>query len=377
MPIGQNPTARQRYLQAVELRDRGYNFTQIASALGYQRSSNARHAWIQGLHILGRTSEVPATRTVRIHSGRTTHTVTAVELIGLSTNFDYTFGIEIECIGQSPSQCARSLTAAGVRCDDAGYTHAVMPQWKAVRDGSLSTYGNGGAAEVVSPVLRGQDGMNQIRTVMGILRDAGSSTNTSCGMHIHIGMDSLTATEQARVILQHCKWQAAFDAFITVARQSNSYASKRTIGQATQLAEGWADNSRPVDRRRSISENQGRYYTLNLNSFYKYGTFEFRMHGGSLNGTNATAWIALHHGFIAACAANDLPNIMDAGRWAGNDDLYTDLLESLSRATRTTRETQKHASSMLLDHLYRGSYITEDVYNHLTARACNLPARTN
>lgn len=374
MPIGQNPTARNRYLQAVQLRDSGYNFTQIASALGYQRSSNARHAWIQGLRLLGRESEVPATRTVRIHTGRTTHAVTAVELIGLSTNFEYTFGIEIECIGNSPAACARSLTAAGVRCNDAGYTHAVVADWKAVRDGSLSG-GSNGAAEVVSPVLRGQDGMNQVRTVMGILRDAGSHTNSSCGMHIHIGMDTLTANEQARVILNHAKWQAAFDAFITVARQSNSYASKRPLPMATRLAEAWAENDGAS--RRSISDNQGRYYTLNLNSFYKYGTFEFRMHGGSLNGLNATAWIALHHGFIAACAANDLPNIMDVFSWVGANASYVDYLDGLGQGTRTTRDTQKFASSMLLDHLYRGSYITEDVYNHLTARACNLPARSN
>jgi hypothetical protein len=374
MPIGQNPTARQRYLRAVELRDQGYNFNQIAVALGYQRSSNARHAWIQGLRLLGRESEVPATRTVRIHTGRTTHAMTAVELIGLSTNFEYTFGIEIECIGNTPSNCARSLTAAGVRCDDAGYTHAVLPQWKAVRDGSLSANGMG-SAEVVSPVLQGQDGMNQVRTVMGILRDAGSSTNSSCGMHIHIGMDTLTATEQARVISQHAKWQAAFDAFITVARQSNTYASKRTLGMATRLAEEWANPQ--VDSRRTISDNQGRYYTLNLNSFYKYGTFEFRMHGGSLNGLNATAWIALHHGFIAAAAADDLPNIMDVNFWIGANASYLEYLDALNQATRTTRDTQKFASSMLLDHLYRGSYITEDVYNHLTARACNLPARSN
>ena len=371
MPIGQNPTARQRYLQAVDLRDRGYNFTAIALALGYQRSSNARHAWIQGLRLLGRESEVPATRTVRIHSGRTTHTVTAVELVGLSTNYEYTFGIEIECIGQTPSQCARSLTSAGVRCEDAGYTHEVRPQWKAVRDGSLC---GGNSAEVVSPVLRGQEGMNEVRTVMGILRDSGSTVNTSCGMHIHIGMDTLTATEQARVILLHCKWQSAFDAFITRQRQANSYAMKRTLAQASRLANAWAQSNGDPGPRRAISSNEGRYYTLNLNSFYKYGTFEFRMHGGSLNGINATAWIALHHGFIAACANDDLPNMLDPDLWADRATM-DDLNASMLNATRTSRSTQKQASAVLLDHLCQNHYITEDVYNYLVHRACNLPVQ--
>lgn len=371
MPIGQNPTARQRYLRAVELRDQGYNFNQIAIELGYQRSSNARHAWIQGLRLLGRESEVPATRTVRIHSGRTTHTLTAVELVGLSTNYEYTFGIEIECVGQTPSQCARSLTSAGVRCEDAGYTHAVLPRWKAVRDGSLCNNGNG-SAEVVSPVLRGQDGMNQVRTVMGILRDAGSTVNNSCGMHIHIGMDTLTAYEQARVILNHCKWQPAFDAFITRQRQANSYAMKRQLSMASRLANAWVEQGGAS--RHIISNDQGRYYTLNLNSYYKYGTFEFRMHGGSLNGINATAWIALHHGFIAACASDDLPNMLNQDIWADQATM-DDLNASMLNATRTSRSTQKQASALLLNHLHDNNYITSDVYNHLIARACNLPVQ--
>lgn len=214
--------------------------------------------------------------------------------------------------------------------------------------------------------------MNQIRTVMGILRDGGSTVNTSCGMHIHIGMDTLTAPEQARVILNHCKWQSAFDAFITRTRQANSYAMKRTLSSASRLANAWVQNDGGA--RHGISNNEGRYYTLNLNSFYKYGTFEFRMHGGSLNGTNATAWIALHHGFIAACANDDLPNMLNSDLWADQATM-DDLNASMLNATRTSRSTQKQASKVLLDHLRQNHYINADVYDYLIARACNLPVQ--
>lgn len=362
------PTTQDRQLQALAMRDAGNTFAQIATALGYNDAANARYAWIGGLRLAGRNAEIPQrqSRTVRISNGRTTTTVVTADMQGHSTNHFYSFGIEIECVGINESMANTVLNNGGVACVANGYTHAVMPTWKVVHDGSLSS--RNGSCEVVSPVLRGQDGLNAVRTVMKLLREAGATVNASCGMHIHIGMDTVSREGQAAVIRSHAYWNAAFDAYIPSRRCDNSYATKRRYRIAEQLADNWTN---PDADRSYISRNEGRYYTLNVNSFHKYGTFEFRMHHGSLNGLNATAWVALHHGFVAAAAAGDLPDI--AMHTHGND--YNEWTEGHRNGNTVARELQVKLAHILVAHLATRGYITIECANHLTQRAGNLPTR--
>ena len=364
------PTTQERQLQALAMRDAGNTFAQIATALGYNDAANARYGWIGGLRLAGRHSEIPQrqSRTVRMTTGSATWTRVVPDMQGHSTNHFYSFGIEIECIGLNERMANDVLNNGGVACVANGYTHAVMPTWKVVQDGSLSS--RTGSCEVVSPVLRGQDGLNAVRTVMKLLREAGATVNASCGMHIHIGMDTVTTDGQARVIEYHSAWQAAFDAFIPSRRTDSSYAQKRRASVAHSLASQWTHQGANRD---DISRNQGRYYTLNVNSFYKYGTFEFRMHHGSLNGMNASAWIALHHGFIAAAAQHDMPDI--ATLLTNNEiDVYT---RAWRDGNTVSRELQIKLAHALMAHLAQGGYITAECAAHLTQRAGNLPSTRN
>ncbi len=291
MPNTPNP----RYAEAVAMRDAGHTYESIAQLMNYAHAGAARRAVINGLVQLGRDGEIPANRAVSFRTGRTTRTIVVDDLQGFTTLSSLTFGIEIECIGLNTHQAARALQTNGYACANEGYTHNVMRTWKVVTDGSLSS--RNGACEVVSPPLRGNDGLNEIRSVMKVLRDAGARVNVSCGMHIHIGVDSLTRTQQANLIKAHQRFQPAWDALLTERRVADGrWASRRNVTNADRLAEQW-ETSTDV---RTLSRQTNRYHALNINSFYKYGTFEFRLHHGSLNGKNATAWIALHLAFISA-----------------------------------------------------------------------------
>lgn len=390
MPIGQNPEARSRYLQAVETRDRNpeLTFAQMAQLLGYQRSSNARHAWIQGLRILGRENEIPTTRQVRVRTTNgTTTTIEVDDLAGFNPLFGYTFGIEIECVNITRGTCEQVLNVAGIEAHDEDYNHHTRDYWKIVRDGSL-THRNG-TAEVVSPVLTGSDGANELRSVMAILRNANAKVNSSCGMHIHIGMNHLTAETQADVILAHQVYNHAFDAFILETRQQNTFCNKRVWSTAQSLAHAWTQGVGGIETSRRWSSD--RYYNLNIASYYKYGTFEFRMHHGSLNGKNATAWVALHTAFIQGVAdhvladthASLLRNFTDEELalacehrsvvgWTRQDriDYVVRLMEN---GRRLPRFMQVRLAQIMVEKLRVAGYLTEQCATYLNHRAGNIP----
>ena len=367
-------TPNTRYTEAVSLRDAGHTYESIAQLMNYAHAGAARRAVINGLMQLGRESEIPAGRAVSFRTGRTTRTITVDDLQGFTTLSSLTFGIEIECIGLDTYRAARALTDNGYACANNGYTHDVMRTWKVVTDGSLSS--RSGSCEVVSPPLRGNDGLNEIRSVMKVLRDAGARVNVSCGMHIHIGVDSLTQEQQANLIKAHQRFQPAWDALLTERRVDNQrWAKRRTIDNADRLATMWATSSDV----RTISRQTDRYHALNINSFYKYGTFEFRLHHGSLNGKNATAWIALHLAFIAA-VINDAEgmtrplydNIVESelGHFTDHHQRYTDSGYALPV------ESRRAACVSLVAKLEGMGVLAADAADFLRNRAGNVPSNS-
>ena len=99
-----------------------------------------------------------------------------------------TYGIEIEMSwgrgNRAPSQetVASALRRAGLDATAEGYTHSVTSGWTVVSDGSV---GNG--HELVSPILRGLDGKEQLKTAMRAVKAIGATTDASCGVHVHHG----------------------------------------------------------------------------------------------------------------------------------------------------------------------------------------------
>jgi hypothetical protein len=207
---------------------------------------------------------------------------------------------------------------------------------------------------------------------MKVLRDAGASINVSCGMHIHIGVDNaLTPQQQASVISAHQQWQPAFDSLLTLRRTAETrWASRRSRRGAQEIADAWTTPNR--------IGTGSRYHSLNIAAFSRYGTFEMRSHHGSLNGTNATAWIALHLAFIEcvktdatildkAIAENPLAQI---NGWAHLDQVSND------SGGGTNRASQKIALNALVETLVIGGFLDNECGDFLKSRACNIPARS-
>src|SRR3954470_7213352 len=75
----------------------------------------------------------------------------------------------------------------------AGGYHAGLPipgfpsGWNAQNDGSIRpTIPGYVGVEIVSPILRGADGLAQIADVVARLNAMGGRVNRSCGFHVHV-----------------------------------------------------------------------------------------------------------------------------------------------------------------------------------------------
>ena len=197
-----------------------------------------------------------------------------------------TFGIEIECYtNRSRDEVAAAITAQGLEAFDAGYSHQTTRQWKVVRDGSLSS---GSGVEVVSPVLRGADGFDQVRKVCAALATVNARVDRTCGFHVHVGVrDFATVDFMKRLAVDYAHFENVIDMVMPASRRgsANTYCcSMREFIAAINAA-------RSMDSLQSVLTT--RYTKLNLTSFWRHGTVEFRQHGGTTEADKMINWVKL------------------------------------------------------------------------------------
>jgi len=272
-------TAARRLLedQALQLREQGYTFAQIASAI---------NSYPQ---IVGDMVRAASARRNLAARG---------------------FGVELEIIGLQPYAAARALTEAGLNAQDSGYTHSTTGYWKTLLDGSVY-----GGCEAVSPILYGEDGLTELTTAINALRQAGATVNTSTGMHVHVDARDLTGDEFGRTFAFYTERQDLFDMLVAPSRRHNTYCRKydsRTIAQIKRVAQ-----EQGKEQVRYAYDD--RYMTVNVTSYGRHGTLEFRQHQGTLNATKAVSWVRLLLAIVTkvqACteetvSATDLPAMID------------------------------------------------------------------
>ena len=222
----------------------------------------------------------------------------------------YSFGHEIELIGLGINAAHNLITQMPdiEVYSSTNYGHANFAQWKVVPDGSVS---NG--AEVVSPPMRLADGFMTVRRVMLSLKRAGARISRACGGHVHFGVEHLTPSDRARIIEAHQRYQRLFDSFCHTSRTNTRWTHHRSSTSADMYAEHFftragnqgTDASGDTCNRGEVG-SVDRYYSLNLASWVKYGTFENRQLEGCLNPKKMFAWLCLNQAFFKACEQPEL-----------------------------------------------------------------------
>ena len=197
--------------------------------------------------------------------------------------FNRNFGVEIEACNCTRERLARELTAAGINVQVEGYNHTDhTDHWKLVTDSSLS--GNN-TFELVSPILHGEQGLEELEKVCWVLDLCNAKVNDTCGLHVHMDAAEFDLTTWKNLILTYKRLEGVIDNFMPHSRRNNRYCKALTA-----ITENSIKHARNIgDLRAAFFHN--RYHKVNLEAYARHRTVEFRQHGGSTNFTKMSAWI--------------------------------------------------------------------------------------
>lgn len=182
---------------------------------------------------------------------------------------EMTFGIEIE------TTITRGSLVVG------GYTRGQqvpgLPEgWTAKYDASIRVGRRDRVGcEIVSPVLRGADGLHQIIEVCRVMRSRyGAQVNSSTGLHVHVGFD-----RNNRAVLRRL---TALVANFEKAIYASTGTKSREMGRWCGSVQRHGDVDRAIEHA-----GMQRYHVLNLTNLmgrgHGHATVEFRAFAGTLN----------------------------------------------------------------------------------------------
>jgi hypothetical protein len=213
------------------------------------------------------------------------------------------FGVEIECFAPMESSAVASAIAEkGIPIRSMSYTHTVMDQWKIVTDGSLSANsewnGHWYGIEVVSPPMRGEEGFRQLKVVCETLQSLGCKINKTSGLHVHIEIKNLSwAAEVGEAALCYSEYESAvFDQMLPQSRRGNANNYCRSL--TSMHLERFLSQKHYTTTSQIASQIGTRYCKVNLQSYTKYGTMEFRHHSGTIEYDKISSWVVILQGVI-------------------------------------------------------------------------------
>lgn len=206
----------------------------------------------------------------------------AALLSEIAYTFNRRFGIEIEAYNCDKHHLARELREAGIDVAVEGYNHNTSTHWKLVTDASLN--GNN-TFELVSPILQGEAGLQELQKVCWVLEYCDVKVNNSCGLHIHMDAADFTIETWRNLAITYRRLEPVIDGFMPSTRRNNTYC-KRLSG----ISESRIREAQNITQLRSAFGND-RYHKLNLEAYSRHRTVEFRQHGGTTNFTKMENWI--------------------------------------------------------------------------------------
>ena len=200
---------------------------------------------------------------------------------------ELTFGVELE------------TTLPQGACPVGGYHSGVQvpqlpPGWKAERDGSIQAGAGYMAAEIVSPVLKGADGLRQLKAVCEWLQSVGAKVNRSTGFHVHVGFDANDQGGLHRLVSLVANFEKAlYAATGTHSREQGHYC--RGIQEDGRFVHVF-------NRRQTgdVGRCSDRYHVLNVSNLLgsRKPTVEFRVFAGTTNATKAIGYVRLCLGMV-------------------------------------------------------------------------------
>jgi hypothetical protein len=204
---------------------------------------------------------------------------------------EFTFGVELECflpVGKTRLQLAQAIRASAcVPCSEESYHHQARANWRVTTDGSLGDYVRG--CEIVSPVLRGDDGFAQLEKVCQAVTIFGCTVRKNCGLHVHIGARNQPVSFFKNLAKLYVHYEEVIDSVLSPSRRGseNHYCQPNRFS-ALDLER--AQDTGQVLRVLTATTSD-RYRKLNFASFWRHGTVEFRHHQGTVEPVKVSNWV--------------------------------------------------------------------------------------
>lgn len=228
------------------------------------------------------------------------------------------FGIEIEFNGVSRSTVVSRIlnNHPGFPVEVQSYNHSVTSVWKLITDSSVNgtgvhddddddDYDDGEGLEMVSPILVGAEGFEQLQQVVSSIREVGGDIDSSCGLHVHHDARDLTPGQVAGLLRFYMENQGVIDRFLAPVRRAT---------RNNQWCQPWRDTEKQavLDSAKNGGRNLGnfdRYRTINVTSFPKYGSLEFRQHQGTMNFSKMERWIKFGQAMVEGAMHFEDPDV--------------------------------------------------------------------
>lgn len=192
-----------------------------------------------------------------------------------------TFGVEIECYNVIRNVLINEVSQRNVSIQSEGYNHTDNNHYyKIVSDASIS--GNNGQ-EVVSPILKGKDGLNSLKNVCDSLNAINAKVNKSTGLHVHFDASKISDAHFVNIFKNYQAIESVIDSFMPNSRRANNNgycASLRGLNYDT------CETKSDV-----IRLNRTRYRKVNAESYLRHKTIEFRQHSGTTEYEKMANWI--------------------------------------------------------------------------------------
>lgn len=212
------------------------------------------------------------------------------------------FGIEIEVVNTNRQKLVTAMREQGLSCEYEGYNHRTTSHWKIVTDASVR-----GGYELVSPILEGEEGLLAIKKATKAISASKRSSdmdqvNRSCGIHVHIEAKNLSSKDMYFVIKRYQDNESMIDSWMPISRRANTNSMCGSIAStfnAQRLARLDAMEDTYEDLANAILNcSHTRYSKVNVQSYGRYKTIEFRQHSGTTDYNKIANWIEFLQNFV-------------------------------------------------------------------------------
>ena len=247
---------------------------------------------------------------------------------------DITFGVELET--NRPNEVEgriggyhNGVTVPWAPRTSTGYSRK---RWTAERDGSIHGTPSGHTGcEYVSPIMKGEKGLENLLAFVELLKERNHKVNRSCGVHIHLGLTSIVGANAspddvvaflAQLNKYVFNWQDALFGQTGTRRGEMTYSARMREG------EHMVERIKTISEKPKGTKTEGdirevgmastRYRAVNLTNMTRgnssSATIEFRFGAGTLNPNKLLMHIASCV-FMARLAWKTRHNKRDAVTW--------------------------------------------------------------